>query len=768
MALGWAAGSAIGLCLLALVGNGLSQAQAQQSEPTQQGQTDVIQSIQVEGNQRIEAATVRSYMTVDAGNPFDPAQLDQSLKNLFATGLFDDVTIRREGDSLVVTVVENPIINRIAFEGNQRLDDDVLTSEVQLRPRVVYTRSRVQNAVSRILELYRRNGRFGATVEPKVIQLPQNRVDLVFEINEGDLTQVERIVFIGNQAFDDDDLRGVVQTKEAAWYRFFSTDDTYDPDRLAFDQELLRRYYLARGYADFNVRSAIAELTPDGKSFVITFTVDEGQPYDFGAIEIDSRLRDLEPEQLRELIQTETGDTYNADRIEDSILALTEEIGELGYAFVEINPVPTKHEDEHTIDLTYVINEGSRVYVERIDIVGNVRTLDEVIRREFRIAEGDAFNTSLLRRSRQRIQDLGFFENVELRTLPGSTADRTRIEVDVTERSTGELSFGAGYSTSDGPLGDIRLSERNLLGRGQSLSLEFTISARTQEIDLSFTEPYFLDRDLAAGFDLFRRSTDFQSEGSFDQTTTGGTLRASYPLTERLRHSLRTTLREDQINDVDNDASRFIKQEEGNALTALIGHTLSYDVRDTRFLPSDGYLIRFDQDLADFGADTRFVRNEVLASYYYPFFPDVVLNVSARGGYIHGLGEEVRLFDRFFLGGATLRGFKFAGVGPRDTTTNDALGGNLLYTGSTELRFPLGLPEELRIFGRAFVDAGTLYDSDASGPEVEDSSELRAAAGLGLSWLSPLGPISVDVAQPFLKNTEDETELFRVEFGTRF
>jgi outer membrane protein insertion porin family len=767
MALGWAARLAVGWCLLALLGADLSQAQAQESGATGD-QSGVIREIRVEGNQRIEAATVRSYMAVAPGEPFDPAKLDQSLKNLFATGLFDDVSIRREGDDVVVTLVENPIINRIAFEGNLRLDDDVLTSEVQLRPRVVYTRSRVQNAVSRILELYRRNGRYGATVEPKVIQLPQNRVDLVFEINEGPLTEIERIVFIGNEAFDDDELREVIQTKESAWYRILTTDDTYDPDRLAFDQELLRRFYQARGYADFNVRSAIAELTPDGKSFVITFTVDEGEPYEFGEIAIDSRLRDLEPEQLRELLQTETGETYNADQIENSIVALTEEIGELGYAFVEINPSPTKDEANHIIDLTYVINEGSRVYIERIDIVGNVRTLDEVIRREFRLAEGDAFNTALLRRSRQRIQDLGFFETVELETLPGSAPDKTRIEVAVTERSTGELSFGAGFSTSDGPLGDIRLSERNLLGRGQSLSASFTISARTQEIDLSFTEPYFLDLDLAAGFDLFRRETDFQSEGSFDQTTTGGTLRASYPLTEHLRHGLRATVREDQISGVSDNASIFIQEEEGSALTALLGHTLTYDVRDTQFLPSDGYLIRFDQSVADYGADTRFLRNELLVSYYYPFFPDWVINLAARGGYIHGLGEDVRLFDRFFLGGDTLRGFEFAGVGPRDRTTEDALGGNLLYTGTAELRFPLGLPEELRIFGRTFVDAGTLYDSDASGPQVEDSSQIRAAAGAGLSWLSPLGPISIDLAQAFLKNREDRTQFFFVNFGTRF
>jgi outer membrane protein insertion porin family len=752
-----------------LGGPGANVALAQQAGPSANQPEGVIQGIRIEGNQRIEAATIRSYMTVQIGEPFDPAKLDQSLKNLYATGLFDDVSLRREGDQLVVQVVENPIINRIAFEGNQRLATDVLTNEVQLRPRVVYTRSRVQNAVSRILELYRRNGRYAATVEPKVIELPQNRVDLVFEINEGPLTEVSRIVFIGNEAFSDSTLRDVIQTKEGAWYRFLSSDTTYDPDRLAFDQELLRRFYLARGYADFNVRSAIAELTPDGKSFVITFSVEEGAEYKFGTVDLESRLPDLEPSSLRQLIKTEAGDTYNADQIEASITALTDEIGKLGYAFVEIDPVPHKQEQARTIDLTYVINQGSRVYIERIDIVGNVRTLDRVIRREFRLDEGDAFNTELLRRSRERIQNLGFFDKVDLATKPGSSPDKTVIETTVSERSTGELSFGAGYATSEGPLGDVRLSERNLLGRGQSVSANFTISPRTQALDLSFTEPYFLDREIAAGVDLFLRQTNFQSEGSFDQKTTGGTLRASYPLTEHWRHGLHLTVREDKIDNVDNSASVFIKDEEGEFLTVQVGQTLTYDTRDSRFLPTQGYIFRLDQDVADFGADTEYVRHEANLSYYFPFTPDWVLNLAARGGYIFGIaGEQVRLFDRFFLGGESFRGFKFAGVGPRDTDTDDALGGNLLYTATAEQRFPLGLPEELRIFGRVFVEAGTLTDVDAHGPQVEDSGSLRASAGGGLSWLSPLGPISIDLAQPFLKDSEDQTELFRVSFGTRF
>jgi outer membrane protein insertion porin family len=754
---------------LSLVGAAVAALVLQPVLPATAQSGDVVRRIVVEGNQRIEPSTVESYLAIRPGEPFEPQKLDDSLKSLFATGLFDDVQIERQGDALVVKVVENPIINRIAFEGNKRLEDDVLEAEIQLRPRVVYTRARVQNAVSRILELYRRNGRYAAKVEPKIIELDQNRVDLVFEINEGPVTGVGGIAFIGNEKFSDSTLRGVIQTTESAWYRLLTSDDTYDPDRLAFDQELLRRFYSARGYADFQVVSAIAELTPDGQEFFITFTVEEGPQYNFGKVGVDTTLKDLGTEQLMQFVDTKSGEIYNADQVESTIQKLTDEVGRLGYAFVDIQPQLNKNPDNLTVDLTYAINEGQRVYVERIDIEGNVRTLDEVIRREFRLAEGDAFNTALLRRSQQRLRNLGFFENVDIKTEQGSAADRVVIKTRVTERSTGELSFGAGFSTQDGVLGDIRLRERNLLGRGQDLTANFTVSQRRQEIEFSFTEPYFLDRDLAAGIDLFSSRTDFQNESSFDERSTGGTLRLGYPLTENLRHAVRYTLRVDEIDNVDSDASVFIQDEEGSRTTSLVGQTLTYDRRDVRFLPSEGYYVRVDQDLAGLGGDNRFIRHEGRADYYYPFLPDVVLNVGGSAGYIFGYGgEDVHLSNRFFIGGNTLRGFRFGGVGPRDAETDDKLGGNFYYVGTTEVRFPLGLPEELRIFGRGFVDAGSLSDIDVSGPNLDESDGLRVAAGAGLSWLSPLGPLSIDLAQAIRKEDGDNTEVFRLSFGTRF
>ncbi len=729
---------------------------------------DRIADIQVQGNQRIETPTVLSYLTVRPGDLFDPDALDQSLRNLFATGLFDDVAIDRSGSTLVVKVVENPIINRIAFEGNRRLEDDVLEAEVQLRPRVVFTRARVQAAVTRILELYRRNGRYAASVDPKIIELDQNRVDLVFEIEEGPLTKVAGISFIGNTSFSANTLRGVIETKEAAWYRFFSSSDTYDPDRLAFDQELLRRFYLERGYLEFQVVSAQAELTPEGDRFFITFTLEEGPQYTLSSVELESSIPDLPLEALRELITPKAGDVYNATEVEKSIQALTDRLGQLGYAFAEVEPVTQLNRDELLVDLIFQIDEGPRVYVERIDITGNVRTLDKVIRREFRLAEGDPYNLALLRRSEQRVRNLGFFETVNIKTARGSAPDKIVILVEVAEQSTGELSFGAGFSTADGPLGDIRLAERNLLGTGQSVSANFTISGRRQDIILSYTHPYFLNRDLAAGFDLFRSQTDYQSESSFDETSTGGTLRAGYPLTENLRHGVRYTLREDEIENVDDSASVFIQDEEGTVVTSLIGQTFTYDVRDTRFLPSEGYVLKLDQDLAGLGGDSRFLRHDLRGDYYYSLFPDVVLNLGAGVGYIHGLGDDVHLSNRFFVGGSSLRGFAFAGIGPRDSDSNDALGGNLYYTGTAEVRFPLGLPDELRIFGRTFVDAGTLTEIDVNGPTLEDSGSLRVAVGVGFSWLSPLGPLALDFAQAVRKENYDETELFRISFGTRF
>ena len=728
-----------------------------------------IRDIRVEGVQRIEPTTVRSYLAVQAGDPFDPDRIDQSLKALFATGLFADVVLKREGDTLVVAVVENPIINRIAFEGNRRIEKDNLEKEIQLRPRVVYTRTRVQNDVQRILDIYRRQGRFAATVEPKIIQLDQNRVDLIFEINEGERTGVRRITFVGNEKFSDGSLREAIQTKESAWWRFLSSDDNYDPDRLNYDRDLLRRFYLREGYADFRVVSAVAELTPDREDFFITFTVEEGERYRFGKVNIDTSLKALDPEQVRGAVTTREGDWYNAQEVENTINKLTTAVGDLQYAFVDVRPRIMRNREDQSIDITYEIVEGPRVFVERIDVGGNVRTLDKVVRREMLVVEGDPFSATKLRRSEQRIKDLGYFDRVNVTTAEGSAPDRTVVNVEVTEQATGEISIGAGYSTSDGPLADFSIRERNLLGRGQDLRFGATVSGRRQEYDISFTEPYFLDRDLSAGVDLFRITRDYQDESSFDEKNTGFALRLGYPLTENLRQRLYYQLQSTRIDQVPVTASRYIQDQKGGRVTSLIGQELLYDRRNSRLVPTDGYYVRLTNDFAGLGGNARFLRNRLGAGYYLPLFDeDWVLSTTGEVGYIFGLGKDVFLSDRFFIGGDTLRGFSTAGIGPRDLSTGDALGGTRYIRGSVEMSFPLGVPEEFGLKGHAFSDFGTLGKVDINDPVVVDRDALRVSIGTGLSWRSPFGPIRLDFALPIRKESYDKTEVFRFSFGTRF
>jgi len=730
--------------------------------------SDIIREIVVEGAQRIEPDTVRSYLLVQEGDRFNAAGIDRSLKSLFATGLFADVSFRRAGATLLVQVVENPVINRIAFEGNQRIDDEALTSEISLRPRVIYTRTKVQNDVKRILTLYRRSGRFAARVDPKVIQLPQNRVDLVFEISEGERTEIRNIRFVGNEAFSDSRLREEIRTKESRWWRFLSSDDTYDPDRVTLDRELLRRFYLSEGYADFRVESAVAELTPDRKNFFVTFTVEEGDRYRFGEVKVETTLRDLDPETLDRTVELESGDWYDADELEETIDLLTDAVGELGYAFVDVRPRIDRDREGKRVNVTFDIDEGPRVFVERIDIDGNVRTVDDVIRREFRLVEGDAFNAARLRRSRQRIQNLDFFDKVDVEQIPGSAPDKAVINVDVEEKSTGSFSIGAGFSTTNGVLGDIGIRERNLLGRGQDLRLNLVVGQRRNQIDLAFTEPYFLGRDVAAGFDLFRVVTDRQDESSFDTRSLGGALRAGYPITERLRQSWRYSIDRSTIEDVPDDASRFVREEEGTDTVSQLSHTITYDERDSRLNPTEGFFTRLTTDGAGLGGNVRYVRNSLTGGVCFPVADQVVLSVGGTTGYIFGIGQDVRLLDRFFVGGDDLRGFATDGVGPRDTDTDDALGGEWFYTSTVELGFPLGLPAELGLRGRVFTDAGSAGKLASEGPKVEDTGSVRLSVGAGVSWTSPFGPIGVDFGLPLLKEDFDETEAIRLNFGARF
>jgi outer membrane protein insertion porin family len=722
----------------------------------------MIHSIAVRGNQRLEPETIRSYANLAPGQTYTAEILDQALKDLYATQLFADVTIAGgETGDLVIAVKENPVINRIVLDGNKRLKDDKILPEIKLAPRQIFTRSAARSDVDRILELYRRQGRFAARVEPKIVQLDQNRVDVVFEIYEGDLAKVRRINVIGNKAFGDERIRKEMYTRQSGGLLgILKSNDTYDPDRLAADQQKLRAFYLTQGYADFRVVSALAELTPDRRDFVITYVVEEGARYKFGTVEADSALRDFPSAKVRSLVNIQPGAWFNAKLVEDSVTNLNEAAGNLGYAFADINPAYDRDSEKRLMNLTFKVGETPRVYVERVDITGNTVTRDKVIRREFRINEGDAFNAIKLKRSQDRIQSLGFFqEKLEIKQSEGSAPDRVVLGVNVEEKATGQLALSGGYSSLERFVVQLAVSQNNFMGKGQELNASVNWSRYAKSVELGFVEPYFLDKPILLGGSIFRRdyrSFNFTSNGdrntTYSQVSTGGGLRTGFPVTEFTNFGVRYSLTQDKISldkssfyeDLNGDgitecsprlAGRYLCDELGSRLTSLIGYSAVFDNTDG-IRPTRGERMVLSQDFAGLGGDVRYVRTRADATKYRGFGGGWVFSAHAEGGYIMPLQKSpgpgrdaIRLSDRFF--GPQLRGFDIRGIGPRiqsvpytcnDATClaptldtgngqiTDALGGRAYYMGRLELEFPIssGL-KSLGLRPSAFIDAGSLW-----------------------------------------------------------
>lgn len=745
---------------------------AQDNAPATESATrvsNVIQFIEVEGSLRVEAETVRSYMTVRPGMSYDAELIDQSLKTLFASGLFADVKIARERDGLVVTVVENPIINRVIFEGNKKIEDKNLYEESTLQPRQVYTRSKVQNDVETFVELYRRAGRFSARVEPKVIQLPQNRVDVVFEIKEGETTKVRSINFIGNKKFDDDRLREEITTQESRWWRFLSSNDKYDPDRIAYDRDLLRRFYLSKGYADFRVISSLAELTRDGKEFFVTFNIEEGEQYEFGTVKIDSRVEDIDTSMLEDLIKHEEGQRYNSKKVDDTVDELTKVLGERGYAFADIRPRVRRDKNQLLVNITYRIQEGRRVYVERVNVNNNVRTQDRVVRREMRLHEGDAFNRVLLERSERNIKGLNFFGEVEITETPGEDEDRIIIDVDVEEQSTGELSLGVGYSSSEDFSAQFSIVERNLLGRGQLLSFGTSLSSQRQYLNVRFSEPYFLGRDLFASIDVFRTATDYDTEADLETGETGIGASVGFPVSEDGRLTLFARMSQDElINDAYQPSfGTYLRPYED--FKTQIGYTYSIDKRDDKIEPTEGWDFVFSQDLAGPIGDVAYFRTTAVADYYRPFFEEWIFHAKVNAGILFDYDDEqISYNDHFFVGGSIFRGFKRSGIGPRDISTGYVLGAKQYIVGTLETKVPLGLPKELGIKSYIFTDFGVLGETDVDAQDIQDEMAFRATYGVSFTWKSPFGPVRFDLARPIAKEDYDSAQFFRFTAGTRF
>jgi outer membrane protein insertion porin family len=757
-------------------------------------QAAVVSSIDVRGNQRVDAETIRNYLSITPGRSFSGADIDEAVKRLFGTGLFSDVRITQVGSTLVVQVSEYQIVNQVLFQGNKKIKDAQLAGTVQLKPRGTFSPASLDTDAEAIRAAYQRIGRNDATVTPKTVDLGDNRVNVVFEINEGDRTKIASINFTGNNAFSDRRLSDVIATKRSTILSFLLRDDIYDEERLRADEEALRRFYFNRGYADFRVVSAFGELDEASNEYTVSITVEEGERYTFGDVSVESSIPGVDGESLRSLVETSPGDVYSAKNVEDSIIAITEHVAGLGYAFAQVTPRGDRNFENRTISVVYTVDQGPRTYVERIEIRGNARTRDYVIRREFDVSEGDAFNQVLIQRAKRRLEALNYFERVEIATAPGSEPDQVILVVDVIEKSTGEFSIGAGYTTggsTPGPSIEGSITERNFLGRGQFIRLSAGGGKDSRDFMLSFTEPYFLGRRIAAGFDIFRQTRRYDD---YESELNGATVRFGLPITENISTQLAYNFTQEEYNfrgdcldeddnfDPDCGVSEAIVEgvEDSPWNKSSVSGALIYNTIDDMKNPHAGIYANFTTEVAGLGGDAEYVKVTGRGSYYHTLSEemDIVGLLSAGGGHIAGFGSEssLRIFDHFKSNDRMIRGFEYDGIGPYDANSDDDdhLGGTTYFNASAEAQFPVPVvPESFGLRGAVFADAATLYgnDIDTAGTDIDlvgTDMKWRASVGAGLIWASPFGPLRIDYAVPVVKEENDQEQNFNFGISTRF
>lgn len=756
----------------------------------------VVNRIEVRGNSRVDADTIRNQIAIKPGRTFSSADVDEAVKTLFGTGMFSDVRINQVGTSLVVTVSEHQIVNQVIFQGNKKVKDAQLSAAVQLKPRSPYSQAAVDADIEAIKDAYRRVGREDANVTSQIMDLGDNRVNVVFNVNEGGRTKIAAVNFVGNQAFSSRRLADVINTKRSNFLSFMLRDDVYSEDKLRADEELLRRFYYNRGYADFQVVSSFGELDEASNQYTVTITVDEGQRYTFGDVSVDSSIPEIDANSLQSQVQTRSGSVYSAKAVEDTLIALTERVAERGYAFAQVTPRGDRNFENRTISVVYTIDQGAKAYIERIDIRGNSRTRDYVIRREFDLSEGDAFNQVLVQRAKKRIEALDYFERVEISTAPGSEPDQVVLVVDVVEKSTGEFSIGAGYSTGgDTPGASVQgsVTERNFLGRGQYIRLSAGGGKDSRDFMVSFTEPYFLGRRIAAGFDIYKSTREYKK---YESEVTGATVRFGLPITDNITTQLAYNYSEEKYdyrdrcvdgngdyipvdpanpnNGTCGPLSQAIHEAvaDGTWVKSSVSANLVYNTIDDMKNPHYGIYANFGTEVAGAGGDAKFVKFTARGTVYQTLSEemDIVGLVTAGAGHVQSYGDrELRVFDHFKSNDRIIRGFDYNGIGPYDGLTDDHLGGTTYFHASAEAQFPLPvIPESFGLRGAVFADAATLYGNKTGFATASTDSKLRASVGVGLMWASPFGPLRIDYAVPVAKESSDDVQEFNFGMSTRF
>ena len=726
-----------------------------------------ITEIKIEGNRRVSDGTVQAYLPIRVGDLTSPNALSNALERLYATNLFQDISLDIHGSVLLVSIQENPIINRVNIEGNDVLSDENLLAAIDVQPRRVYNRGVAIEATQELINIYRSSGRFAAVVEPKIIKLDENRVDLVFEVDEGPLIKIDSIAFSGNQAFSDRKLRQAIASRETRWWAFLSATDKYDEGRLDYDVRLLRQFYLARGYADIKIDRVRGGLLPDRSGFAITFIITEGVRYQVENIALSSGIEGVDIEALKQQIDFGDERWYDVRLLEQGLLDISKSLGSLGYAFVNVVPEIETDATTGQLNISITIDKARRNFVERIEFVENTRTMDSVIRREFEIVEGDAYNQLQLDRSVRNVRNLGFFSDVKVKTIQGSSADQSITRVLVKEQSTGSFSVGVGYSSLDKTNLSFGINEKNFLGTGRRASASVAFSDKNSNFNVGITEPYFMERDLTGRFDVFN------SETKSDSTITekvGTSFGVGFSAANDIYHRVTYEINQAKSSTSSTTATSITGEDNKTLLSSSVNYVLTKDTRDNRFDPTEGYNLELNETVAGLGGDVKYLRTKISGGIYQPFlFKAVVLGLSGQAGYVTALGgKQVTQSQRFFLGGRSVRGFESNGIGPRDTGSSDTVGGNQMFSGSVDIVSSLGLDKDSGIRWTMFSDVGSLWGTDyPSGVTAPEASDMRASIGLGIYWDTAIGPLTFSWAKPLSKMTHDRTKSFQFNIGTR-